>query len=120
MNKEIALNEATNDPLYLANIPDDASLNCRAIAAVFFMLDNFTDVDQSLHFPLEVIFAINDVCKELTPIDCEHLGYFVANVAGLYNPNTDTPTTMHRLGMGHVRLLREIFAKKLGGSITKH
>lgn len=120
MNKEIAINEATNDPRYLANIPDDASLNCRAIAAVFFLMDDFTTADQSLHFPLEVIFAINDTCKLLTPIDYEHLGYFVANVAGLYNADKDTPIILHRLGMGHVKLLREILANKLGGTITKH
>lgn len=120
MNREISINEATNDPRYLENIPVDASMNCRAIAAVFFMIDDFTKAEQSLHFPLEVVIAINETSKQLTPIDYEHLGYFVANVAGLYNPNTDSAATLHRLGMGHVRLLREALARKMGGSISIH
>jgi len=110
----------TNDKRFLAMIPEDASLNCRAVCAVLFTIDSFHQEEALLAIPLEVLQAINTTVKMLTPIDYEHVGYFIALGSGLYNPNNDTPVVLHRLGLGVIKRLTNTLAAKLMATIPKH
>ena len=109
----------TNDQEFLKYVPDDSTINARALMAVFWNIKSFTDRDYLLTVPDEVALAIYELNKQLTPKDFQDVGEYLSRASGLISPN-DTPVTFHRLGMSTTKMLLGTFKEKLGTTFTKH
>lgn len=109
----------TNDQDFLQYVPDDSTLEARALMAVFWNIQSFTDREYLLTVPDEVALAIFELNKLLTPKDFESVGEYLARASGLISPK-DTPVTFHRLGMSTTKMLLDVFKQRLGTTFTKH
>jgi hypothetical protein len=109
----------TNDQEFLQHVPDDSTLEARALMAVFWNIYSFTDRDYLLTVPDNVALAIAQLNEQLTPKDFESVGEYLARASGLISPK-DTPVTFHRVGMSTTKMLLDVFKQKLGTTFTKH
>lgn len=109
----------TNDQEFLQYVPDDSTINARALMAVFWNIQSFTDRDYLLTVPDEVALAIYELNKQLTPKDFQDVGEYLAKASGL-DSASHTPVTYHRIGMSTTKMLIETFKEKMGSNFTRH